>query len=64
MTTQTMQLNVKPGEKDGQNFWNRCGVAFVHTDDQGNITSITVKHDMFPSVEMVAFPPRERNENS
>ena len=55
MATQTLKLNVKSGEKDGKNFWDRCGVLFVSTDDNGNITSISVKHSMFPDVEMVAF---------
>jgi hypothetical protein len=58
MATQTLKLNVKSGEKDGKNFWDRCGVLFVNTDDTGNITSINVKHSMFPDVEMVAFPRR------
>ena len=29
MATQTLKLNVKSGEKDGKNFWDRCGVLFV-----------------------------------
>ena len=58
MATQTLKLNVKTGEKEGKNFWDRCGVLFVNTDDQGNITSINVKHNMFPGVDMVAFPKR------
>ncbi|WP_162798496.1 hypothetical protein [Sulfitobacter sp. SK012] len=58
MATQTLKLNVKSGEKDGKNFWDRCGVLFVNTDDAGIITSINVKHSMFPDVEMVAFPRR------
>lgn len=62
MATQTLNLNVKSGEKDGTNFWNKCGVLFVHTDDHGNITSISVKHDMFPGVEMAAFPKRQKDE--
>lgn len=61
MATQTLKLNVKTGEKDGKNFWDRCGVAFVNTDEHGNITSIQVKHNMFPGVEMVAFPKREND---
>ena len=60
MATQTLKLNVKTGEKNGINYWNTCGVLFVHTDEQGKITSISVNHDMFPSVEMVAFPRREK----
>jgi hypothetical protein len=46
MATQTLKLNVKSGEKDGKNFWDRCGVLFVNTDDSGSITSINVKHSM------------------
>ncbi|WP_050673786.1 hypothetical protein [Phaeobacter italicus] len=61
MATQTLKLNVKSGEKDGKNFWDRCGVLFVNTDDSGNITSINVKHSMFPDVEMVAFPRRDED---
>ncbi|MEQ9243830.1 hypothetical protein [Roseovarius indicus] len=61
MATQTLKLNVKSGEKDGKNFWDRCGVLFVNTDDSGKITSINVKHSMFPDVEMVAFPPRDED---
>ncbi len=59
MATQTLKLNVKTGEKDGTNYWDRCGVLFVNTDDAtGEIKSITVKHNMLPNVEMVAFPKR------
>jgi hypothetical protein len=64
MTTQNLKLNVKSGEKDGKNFWDQCGVLFVHTNDAGDITSITVKHSMFPDVEMVAFPKKENNDDS
>jgi hypothetical protein len=62
MATQTLKLNVKTGEKEGKTFWDRCGVLFVNTDEGGNITSIQVKHSMFPSVEMVAFPKRTDDE--
>jgi len=64
MATQNMKLNIKTGEKEGKNFWNQCGVLFVHTDDAGNITSITVKHDMSPNVEMVAFPKRNDDDQN
>ncbi|WP_299593510.1 hypothetical protein [uncultured Tateyamaria sp.] len=65
MATQTLKLNVKSGEKDGTNYWDRCGVLFVNTDDAtGEIKSITVKHSMFPGVEMVAFPKRDDNEQN
>jgi hypothetical protein len=62
MATQTLKLNVKSGEKDGKNYWDRCGVLFVNTDDNGEITAITVKHSMFPNVEMVAFPQKDNND--
>ena len=58
MANQPLKLRVKTGEKDGKNFWNTCGVLFVSTDDAGNITSISVRHHMFPGIEMVAFPTR------
>lgn len=66
MATQVLKLNVKAGEKDGKNFWDRCGTLFVNTDGDGNITSIQVRHSMFPGVDMVAFPKKdgEDNENS
>lgn len=56
-----MKLRVKTGEKDGKNFWNDCGVVFVNTDESGAITSIQVRHDMFPGVDMVAFPKKEND---
>lgn len=62
MAYQTLKLNVKAGEKDGKNFWDKCGVVFVNTDDDNNITSIKVQHNMFPDVEMVAFPKRENDD--
>ncbi|WP_162946855.1 hypothetical protein [Ruegeria sp. EL01] len=63
MATQTLKLNVKSGEKEGTNYWDRCGVLFVNTDDAtGEIKSISVKHNMFPGVEMVAFPKRDDND--
>lgn len=61
MSNENMKLRVKTGEKDGKNYWNDCGVIFINRDDQGTITSVSVKHDMFPNVEMVAFPKREEN---
>ena len=60
--SQVLKINVKAGEKDGKNFWNTVGTAFVNTNDAGEITSINLKHCMFPDVDMVAFPQRERNE--
>ncbi|MDE0113999.1 MAG: hypothetical protein OXN84_17140 [Albidovulum sp.] len=57
MDTQTLNLNVKSGEKEGKNFWDRCGVLFVNIDDGAKVTSTSVNHSMFPDVEMVALPP-------
>ena len=62
MATQHLKLNVKSGEKDGKTYWDRCGVLFVNTDDNGEITSIQVRHSMFPGVEMVAFPKRDKDD--
>lgn len=64
MAHQTLKLNVKSGEKDGKTFWNKCGVVFVNTNDAGDITSITVKHDMFPTADMVAFPQKAKGEDN
>ena len=64
MAQQTLKLNVKAGEKDGRNFWETCGVCFVHTNDAGDITSITVRQNMFPDVEMVAFPKRDQGQGN
>ena len=60
---QALKLRVKTGEKDGKNFWNTCWVLFLNTDDNGNVTSVTVKHDMFPGVEMAAFPAKPKEED-
>ena len=63
MATQHLKLKVKSGEKDGKTYWDGCGVCFVNTDDNGVITSIQVRHTMFPNVEMMAFPARDGNDN-
>ena len=60
MAHKTFTLKVKTGEKDGKNYWDRCGVAFLNLDEHGQITSIKVRHNMFPDVDMVAFPPRDK----
>ena len=59
MVNQTLTLNVveKHSEK---NFYSKCGVVFLNTDDDGNITSVKVKHNMFPGVDMVAFPNKDK----
>ncbi|WP_243613839.1 hypothetical protein [Shimia aestuarii] len=61
MAAQNMKLRVKTGEKDGKNFWDTCGVVFINQNDVGEITSIQVRHNMFPNVEMVAFPKRDED---
>jgi hypothetical protein len=62
MATESMKLRVKTGEKDGKNYWENCGVLFINRNDAGDITSIQVRHNMFPAVDMVAFPKREDDE--
>ncbi len=62
MASQTLTLKVKAGEKDGKNFWDKCGVVFVNTNEAGEITSVSLRHNMFPNVEMVAFPRREQDD--
>ena len=62
MASQTLTLKVKAGEKDGKNFWDKCGVVFVNTNEAGEITSVNLRHNMFPNVEMVAFPRREQDD--
>ena len=62
MASQTLTLKVKTGDKDGKNFWDKCGVVFVNTNEAGEITSVNLRHNMFPNVEMVAFPRREQDD--
>ena len=61
MPSQTLKLRVKSEGRDGKNYWDTCGVVFVNANDSGAITSITVKHNMFPDVEMAAFPRRDND---
>ena len=58
MATENMKLRVKPGEKDGKTYWDDCGIVFINRNPAGEITSIQVRHNMFPGVDMVAFPKR------
>lgn len=62
MATENMKLRVKTGEKDGKNYWETCGVLFINRNEAGDITSVQVRHNMFPGVDMVAFPKREDDE--
>lgn len=59
MATEHMKLRVKTGEKDGKNYWDTCGVLFIHRDSSDEITSIQLRHNMFPGVDMVAFPAKD-----
>jgi len=59
LAAQSMKLRVKSGEKDGKTYWDTCGVVFVNSDDDGEITSVNIKHSMFPGVEMVSFPKKD-----
>ncbi|PZX12436.1 hypothetical protein LX81_03540 [Palleronia aestuarii] len=59
MATENLKLRVKAGEKEGKNYWDTCGVLFINRNDGGEITSIQVRHNMFPGVEMVAFPKKD-----
>lgn len=59
MATESMKLRVKTGEKDGKGYWDDCGVLFINRGSDGEITSIQVRHSMFPNVDMVAFPKRD-----
>ena len=59
MAFDSMKLRVKTGEKDGKNFWDSCGVLFINRNDAGEITSIQVRHNMCPGIDMVAFPKRD-----
>ena len=59
MATEQMKLRVKTGEKDGKNYWDTCGVLFINRDDDAEITSIQLRHNMFPGVDMVAFPKKD-----
>ena len=52
---------------NGKTFWKSCGVAFLNPDDDGGQDSgkpksVTIRLDLFPGVEMVAFPRRERSD--
>lgn len=64
MTNKPFKLKVKTGENNGKSYWDTCGVAFLNTDDNGNITSISVRHNMFPNVDMVAFPQRAKDDQN
>ena len=55
----TYNINIKKTYKD-RDFWRPCGVAFPRYDDAGNLTSISIRLDLFENVEMVAFPAERK----
>ena len=61
MANQTLQLNVAT-KNNGKNYYSKCGVVFINTDNDGKITSLSVKHVMFPDVDMVAFPKKDKED--
>ena len=61
-STNVYTINIKQDGADGKVYWKPCGIAFLNGDaeDGGNPKSISLKLDLFPNVEIVAFPRRER----
>ncbi|MCY3872944.1 MAG: hypothetical protein OXF88_01465 [Rhodobacteraceae bacterium] len=63
-STNVYTINVKQDGTDGKVYWKPCGVAFLNVDDSdghhARPKSISLKLDLFPNVEIVAFPRRER----
>ena len=61
-STNVYTVNIKQDGPDGKVYWRPCGVAFLNGDDgDGNRPkSISLKLDLFPNVEIVAFPRRDR----
>lgn len=58
-----LEMKVRTDEKDGKNYWSKCGVLFIRRDEQGDIASIGVKFDLFSDVDMVAMPKKKRDED-
>ena len=58
--------NVEQEGADGKVYWNPCGMAFLNCGDEDgdDSKSISRKLDLFPKVEIVAFPRRVRAGNS
>lgn len=59
-------INIRQKGGGDKIFWKSCGVAFLNVDDadgqQARPRSIMIKLDLFPGVDMVAFPRRERSD--
>ena len=65
-STGVYTINIKQAGDGDKVFWKSCGVAFLNVDDadgqHARPRSIRIKLDLFPGVEMVAFPRRERSD--
>lgn len=63
-STNVYTINIRQEGADGKVYWKPCGIAFLNGDDAGGIgpKSISLKLDLFPNVEIVAFPRRERSD--
>ena len=63
-STNAYTINIKQEGADRKTYWKSCGVAFLNVDDSdgrhARPRSIAIKLDLFPNVEIVAFPRRER----
>ncbi len=60
-------ISIKQVGDNEKTYWKSCGVAFLNSNDKDGQDarqprSITIKLDLFPNVEMVAFPRRERSD--
>lgn len=62
MTYPTFKLNII-SERDGKKYYNDIGVAFINTDENGNIVAINIKDVTRPHLEIAAFPKRDKDEN-
>lgn len=59
MATKPEVLNLTLRQDHNEKTWWRpCGVAFLHRNEDSSIKSITVKLDLFPNLDLVAFPKR------
>ncbi|MCY3877091.1 MAG: hypothetical protein OXF88_22720 [Rhodobacteraceae bacterium] len=57
-------ISIKQVGENEKTYWKSCGVAFLNVDGpdghHARPRSIAIKLDLFPNVEIVAFPRRER----
>ena len=66
-STNVYTISIKQTGTGEKTYWKSCGVAFLNRDDEdgrdaGPPRSIAIKLDLFPNVELVAFPRRERSD--